>query len=266
MKIIKRILDDGRIVYYQQLKALNVFVNEKIKDYLNKQIFGDDHDSFYDLMNLLIHDDSFYDYVKKVNIGYINMIFIIKINDEISDSNISDNEKIYNFESDLSESENYYNNINNGLIFSKYIIPKVNLNATNFNVLFEETKIKYVAENYKINSCFLNSILNCFKESFDKKYDNKLTYNYLIEILDLDKNRDDNFGVSINRIVDRFFKKFNLVLDVINSKDILIFSYRPDKLNTSIRPQIIRVMKHNNHIILLDDQLKSFDQIKKSKS
>jgi hypothetical protein len=90
-----------------------------------------------------------------------------------------------------------------------------------------------------------------------------LTYNYLIELLNLDKDININIGLSINRAIDLFFKKFSLSLDVINELGIIIYQYKPLKINKNITPYNMKILlNNNNHIYLLNDNLKHLDNIK----
>ena len=46
--------------------------------------------------------------------------------------------------------------------------------------------------------------------------------------------------------------------------DVMIKSYRPEKLNNHIKPNILRLMLTNfNHAVVLNDDIKKFDQLKK---
>jgi len=82
----------------------------------------------------------------------------------------------------------------------------------------------------------------------------------LKELLGIDINKENNIGLSIIKAVEKFFKVYRLGLDVIDERELLIFSYRPEKLNTNISPQIMRVCVHNNrHIELLNNNIESFD-------
>ena len=162
-----------------------------------------------------------------------------------------------------------YNSFLNNKVYSKYISNMINKDAKEFNELFVEKTIDYVKDNYKNNSCFINAIINNFKKAFDvKKPDGKrkfkeLTYDNLLNILDIPNNREDNIGLSISRSVDKFFSKFKLGLDVIGCGDVLLYTYRPEKLNSNIKPNIMRVLITNDsHIELLKDEIKSFDTSK----
>ena len=211
-----------------------------------------------DLLSILIHDRDFYEFYAYYQ-DYIDAIYVLNT-EEFKGVGLGTNE--YPYLNVLFNRDNYNSFINNK-VYSKYISYMINNDAKNFNELFVEKRNEYIKENFKNNSCFINAIIENYKEAFDaKKPDGRrkykeLTYDYLLNILDIENNREDNIGLSISRAVDKFFSKFNLGLDVISQDDILLYTYRPEKLNNNIKPQIMRIMITNNcHIILLNDQIK----------
>ena len=54
-------------------------------------------------------------------------------------------------------------------LITLYLVDTLKLNANNFNELFKKARTIYVNNNYKNNSCFINHIINFFKDAFDKK-------------------------------------------------------------------------------------------------
>ena len=88
----------------------------------------------------------------------------------------------------------------------------------------------------------------------------ELTYEYLMSLLDVETNKEDNIGISVNRAYDNFYSKFNLGLDIFDESGILIYSKRPNcNLNSHIRPQVHRlILTNNHHIESCNDKLDNF--------
>jgi len=260
-KYRKHFINKNDNLKYEQIRALNVETVKDIEKYDKKYIYDYDKE-FIKVVAILSQDKIFLEYYEKVK-DYINLIVI---NSTLEDINIKNDN--YKYLENLFNENNYNENVNN-LIFSNYINYDINLNGNNLNEVINYKYSSYVEENYKINSCFINYIIEFYKNSFDKLYNNKrrykpLTYNFLIELLQLDKDINYiNIGLSINRAINNFFNKFSLGLDVINELGIIIYQYRPLKLNKNISPNIMRILlNNNNHIYLLNDNIKNFDKVK----
>jgi hypothetical protein len=253
-----------------QIRTINLTINVKndINNYLHKYTFDyiDDkpNPEFNQLISYLNENDDFKNLHNLIK-DYLNAIYVLNI---VESNKFEGIENVNLFKDDLLDEDNF-NYFINKCVFSKYVKPSININAKTFMELFYEEKKNYVKENYKNNSCFINAIIENFKDAFDvKKSDGKrkfkeLTYDYLLNILDIENNKQDNIGLSINRAVEKFFKVFKLGLDVIYKDNILIYKYRPEKLNPNIKPNIMRIgITNENHIYLLNDEINSFDQIK----
>ena len=65
------------------------------------------------------------------------------------------------------------------------------------------------------------------------------------------KCKSQDIGISIRESVI-FFEKFRLGLDVISEFGELIFTYRPYRLTTNIRPNVLRIAIFNSHCETLD--------------
>lgn len=159
------------------------------------------------------------------------------------------------------------NNLHSGgiekKIMNRYINYDLNNEAQIFNDLFDiEIDTKYVLDNFKANSCYINTIVDTYYKPFEQTKNNgkrryaELTYQKLCDILKI-KHEEQNIGLSINQSLN-FFKRYRLGLDVINIYDELMYTYRPEKLNTNIRPQILRILVHNNHCYKLNDNIATF--------
>jgi len=146
-------------------------------------------------------------------------------------------------------------------IYHKDVSFNLNRKGETFRDLFKVRFGQYVQDNYKANSCFLNSIVDKFHDGFEaRKADGKrkckpLTYDLVCQIIGL-KNTNQDVGITI-RQSEVFFKKYSLGLDVINEFGELIFSCQPPKLNSNIRPQVLRLLIHNSHCQTLDATAKA---------
>ena len=60
-------------------------------------------------------------------------------------------------------------------------------------------------------------------------------------------------GLSIEKVVKKFFKPYKLNLDVINHNDEYIGGNHEKIPNTNIKPNTMRIKIYNNHIVLLND-------------
>ena len=267
---------------YYTIKKMNIFLCDHINKYNNKKTFDDDN-NFMDLIHILSIDEQFVEFIEIKPIHYINCIYVY---DAFTDNNnipskYDENDSLINSDSDKIIIKNkkkhikniiekdFFNSILVSSVFSKYVSSIINKKAKSFNELFTENLIKYVKDNYKVNSCFINAIIQNYKNSFDvlksdgKRKFKELTYSRLLSILDIDTNKNDNIGLSIKRAVMNFFIPFNLSLEVYNLNQKLIFKYHSNKPNQTIMKHLMRVMiDNNNHMILLNDNIKSLDQTK----
>lgn len=143
----------------------------------------------------------------------------------------------------------------------KDITYKLNQAATTFSELFQIDLNQYTQDNFKANSCYLNLIVDTWHDPFEKrKTDGKrmyaeLTYESVCAIIGI-TNKAQDIGISI-RESKKFFEKFRLGLDVVNVFGEMLFSYRPENLNSKIFPQVLRVLIHNGHIYKLDNSTKN---------
>ena len=110
----------------------------------------------------------------------------------------------------------------------------------------------YVLNNFKANSCYVTLIVNTYYLAFEKRKKGgkrmyqELTFDYFCSLIGIE-NKKQSLGLSIRNSIP-FFEKFKLGLDVINVYEEILFSYRPEKLNTKIFPQVLRILVRNNHL------------------
>lgn len=256
-KILK--LKDKNIIL-SQMRIMKVLTTDKIIKFENTRNYNNDND-FNELINILKDDETFKSYYDLVS-SYIYLIIVKDCinnlnNDEIEfDDNFILNDKNYGIKKDEIKG-----------IDNKFVKYKVNKNAISFNEIFKVSYIKEIHENYKENSCFFNELLNYWqkpiKEALDSKGKHKykpLTYDLLYDILEIDKNINKDIGISIVESL-KFFKKYNLGLRVYNQFNQKIFKYPDTKksLNTNISPQVMRIIKHDNHVYIINHEIKKLD-------
>jgi len=161
----------------------------------------------------------------------------------------------------LFDNVNYEDDEHN-MICSKYTQYKANLEASNFKDLIIHEHNDYLKLNFRPNSCIYTCIINKFYERFNRK-DKKgvrkykeLTYDFLINLCEIE-NKPTNNGVSINIIIDKFFKKYKFLgLKIYNQFMQLIRHHEStDKDNT-----VLSIILCNNHVYELNDNLNSLCQ------
>lgn len=158
------------------------------------------------------------------------------------------------------------NDLENSVIMSHYVDYELNDKAIKFGDLFKQSKL--IEENWKANSCYINIILETYKQPFEKlssegKNLPDLTYESLCKIFEIE-NKNQDIGLSITQSL-KFFNQFRLGIDVVDIFGEIIFRYRPEKLNAKIRPQVLRVVIYNNHVYRINKNIKSLSKIDVSK-
>jgi len=207
------------------------------------------------VLNLLSLDKKFYESIKD-NRDYVQLVICVSDNNTKKlklGKNVNLNPEEFKknqteYVDELFDMDNN-NSENNVAIYSKHVEYEIKEDAKTFKELFMKKQIDYVKKFQKFNSCFLNCIVNDYKESFDvlkedgKRRYKELTYEYLMSLLDVETNKEDNIGISVNRAYDNFYSKFNLGLDILDESGILIYSKRPNcNLNFNITPQVHRLI------------------------
>lgn len=165
----------------------------------------------------------------------------------------------------LFQRQKINNTIMTDIVINKYIKYKINTKKEKLNILsdlfdVDASLCRYVQENYKANSCFINEIINTYHDQFNKKrpngtryYKHALTYPYLCALLNIE-NKHQDIGLTVNESF-KFFNHYGLGLDLINHVGERILKYRPKdrKLNKDISPAVLRLLIHNNHVIKISN-------------
>ena len=166
---------------------------------------------------------------------------------------------IYNGSYDEKKLTNYEvsqiqlkDNTTNKAISYKYLKYDINQDAKTFGELFNQKKL-----HDRSNSCMLNEIMNTYEKYFEKSRYKNLTYNALCNLVGKKERKKDNV-VKIDEI-KTFFKKYKLGLIVYDSMYNIVYNYKPEKYNTNIKPKNMRILVHNNHCYLLNNNIKELE-------
>ena len=215
------------------------------------------------LIDILQEDDEFNRMSEEVRY-YVGAVFV----DHIATTNIPAGGK---------KRAGKYDHINlfnfagkqNGTICSQHTKYDLDKQATEFGELFKlDVKLEYQG-NFRANSCFVNLIMQVYHPALEKarkpngaRKFRELTFESLCEILQIPDMQQD-LGLTV-KDSERFFAKYKLGIDVFDVFERMIYRYRPETLTKHINPQVLRVMVHNNHTYLLNENAKRLQQIKES--
>lgn len=243
-------------VLYRQSAVMNISVHDDDILNFNKASVHVQDEQFKNLVKILSEDDNFAESWKVKNMSSPVLLIIVQAVKKMHKDGTFEPVQEQNF-GDVKKICNHYINYD------------VNINATTFGDLFvERFNTEYVMKNQKPESCFVNCIVDTFHDAFEKKKEDgkrrykELTYDSLCDILDITE-RDQNIGLSVKES-EPFFEKYKLGLDVLSPVSKMLYSYRPDKLNNKISPNVLRILVYNRHIYKMNDNVKEFDQIKEN--
>lgn len=152
-------------------------------------------------------------------------------------------------------------------ISSPYSTFKINKEFTsmdNFLMVSDDTMDELI--NLK-ESCMVKMIVRTFKDSYDKYYgslkDSTLSQKRLtIQSIVRTCKSADYDGGEIELTVDeatKWFSENKVGVEFYNMNHELIYKYHPQKFHSHIRPAILRVIYHNEHVQKID-AIKRFEQ------
>ena len=203
------------------------YIDQRLYDYIDDK---ENYKKYTKVMRAILDrsediDESFLTYVNCIIIKSVS-----KFDQAVKDVNLLDK--------DLFMSRDEYG------VFNRYL---------NFDLK------KTFLPNEKANSCFVNIIVNRFKDQFNnKKYKFKLNHETLCELCDIEY-KNENIGLSINKSLV-FFKKFQLGLCVYGPYGC-IFKYKPDKRNKNVNKSSLFIFILNNHCYEINQNIKKFEQL-----
>lgn len=218
------------------LRQRRYFVLSKqynIEKYIGKRVY-DYRENIYEFVE--IRDILEYNAIKQQSqksvFDYINCIIIKSVS--------THNKQVKNI--DLLDEDLFLSKEENG-VYNKYL--SLNLKKT---FLPDE----------KANSCFVNLIVNRFRDQFNnKKYKFKLDHKSLCELCGI-RYKEENLGLSINKSL-AFFEKFKIGLCVSGPYGC-IFKYKPEKRNKNVNKSHLYIYIQNNHCYEINDNVKKFEQ------
>ena len=145
---------DGNYYIHFNRATYNV-KNRDVNEFNKIQVFNFEKKEFGKLVKILREDNSF-DELYKYRGEYINMILIESI--MTTEGVINENYNPVDEDLMMGESEN--------TIYNQYIKYGLNSNAETFGDLFEIKHDKYILDNYKQNSCYVNLIIDTYRQTF----------------------------------------------------------------------------------------------------
>jgi hypothetical protein len=141
----------------------------------------------------------------------------------------------------------------------------INLMTCDLKNIVQLNYNEYIQKNFRPNSCVLTGIINKYYDRFNKRKSNgkrcykELTYNYLCEILELE-NKPDNIGCSIERAIEKFFKRFEFTgIYVYDSYMNLEAKHISNPKNKDLAT--MRVMVKDGHMYELTDNISKLKQM-----
>ena len=233
---------------------------KKVAEYDAGKFYSD-----YDDGNLFIQN--FITLIKSVGEYENNMITQLQQSDDFNGFMISHKEIINKHTANLNFlNQNYMAGDENKKMNTPYTNYQVNLKATDFKDLLVLNHHEYVKKNFRPQSCLLTAIINKYYDRFNhikadgKRRNKELTYSYLCDLLEIPDTPSHN-AVSIQTVVDKFFKKFNFTgLYVYSPYMSLLYKYEP-ALNETRGTTVLRVIVKDKHIYEINDNVKQLQQM-----
>jgi hypothetical protein len=166
--------------------------------------------------------------------------------------------QVYAYDDDACFYTSFYDYIKNDEIPLEY--------RKSVRSLMAQYRSEYIQKHYKKRSCWLNLILDTYKEAIEKnnfrnsRIKQSLTHESLHNIIAPDKqyHSDGNNGYCFEE-VKRFFVLAGLKLYVFDSHFTLRCYYEPATLNKNIAPRAMFILLHNKHIYKLDKNIKELE-------
>jgi len=186
--------------------------------------------------------------------SYMDAIYVHKV-----EKSISNKPSILNIFNEVK-----HNCINSSGIYNPYMYYEINPQYAEKELVNIVSDSDYLKDNYKTNSCFLTVIIDTYYNEFQKLkngfrvYKEDLTYDYLCELLGLEKTYD-NIGCTIEQ-ASIFFKKYDLGLVVYDVYMNIIYEYHPMNRNKDIHPATLYIITYNAHVFKLNSDINSISK------
>lgn len=150
-------------------------------------------------------------------------------------------------------------------INTKYTHYMINLMTSDLKNIIQLNYNEYIQNNFRPNSCVLTAIINKYYDRFNKRKSNgkrcykELSYDYLCEILELE-NKPDNIGCTIERAIEKFFKRFEFTgIYIYDSFMKLDTKFIANPNNKDLAT--MRVMVKDGHMYELTDNISRLKQV-----
>ena len=155
----------------------------------------------------------------------------------------------------------------------KYIEYTPNYDAEHLKELMGDIQLnKYLADNYKKDSCVYTTLLDAYRESFIKakqagRYvDIELTYEYLWKLIHPNEQYNkENAMIDTIQNMTEFFKKYSLKIVALDINYKVVYKFVPKSINKHINPRVLYLLVHNNHCYRLNSNLKRLEQMEEPK-
>ena len=246
----------GETEYYHVAfkdKHITVDAKEDFTKYNKKRIYYDDPD-FNEVRRVITMADNIRGTTAEhIIASYIDLFIVYDI--ELTQEHAIEPFDIENEE--IMNSDNNYN------VMFKYIQYEFNPEAKGFKDMF--ANLEETQTNDKANSCFINLIVNTYKDQIGKRRTgaykkDELTHESLCRLMKVEC-KDQDLGITLKQS-EEFFKHYKLGLVVVDLYCKTIFQVpRTSTYNNKIFPQTLYILVHNNHCYRLNCDENSFVQI-----
>jgi hypothetical protein len=244
------------------------FIQDTILTYVSANVEVPD-ERWRDLKNAIKNNQIKFEIDKKGNFIFADYIQRMLIDDELTQKELQHFHSSLLFMTIISKEEN--NSTSNFKNFkhtrvrdvaeryfpNKFIVHEIRDNAESFRDLFIDTEVYEEVAHLK-QSCFPKAILFRYKTSYDKYNKVPLSFKTIVETC-LDTNYEDGEVEMTIEQGAKWFKHMDLGLEIFDVNNQLLYSYYPQKYHWAIRPRIMRVIYHNEHLELITE-LNSFEK------
>ena len=201
---------------------------------------GNENEMFRKLIKFLRTDDEFNDTFEELMRYYDNLFQAIKIT-SVEFVN-SKGEKLDILRENLTDATNIS-------IYHRYITTPIYMEASTIHKAIQNG-------NHIENECWINALTDFYKDTLmSEKNRNRLTREKVIEIIG--RGNFHEKGASIAEM-EQVFKQYRIQVRIFDFMNRLIYKHDPEKRNHHI--ETLYAMVKNNHIYVLNHDLKSIQQ------
>lgn len=255
--------------FYKRKNNKEIYISVNIKKGIHQKKFN--FEEFKKLTSLLNDDECKSEFITVV---YHLSSGLVAIGEEVKET-LNNNElrfKIVKHEdkeinkdiSDIESTNINQSTINNIFISNVFSYDPITLD---YKITQENIMNSYLLDNQRGNACFYDIIINTYKDKIENKSTNGKAYKFILDYENLfnlfnpDCNNEEEFEKNINcplpltfKKAVIFFEKFKIDLIVINPNNKVIFEYYNKIKNSNIKPNVLKLIYHNNHVFKIDDK------------